>query len=477
MKKNTLFKVIAIMFLVFAVLSWIIPASQASGSEIMNIGLSRVSLHKLIDYPYLTTLYFSQTLVFILLVGGFYGVLGTTGKYRNCLEKIAKSMKGKESLFLIITAAVLAILNSVFSLNILLLIFIPALCGIILLMGYDKITAFLVTFISPLLGVMGSTYGSYITGYANKVFGTEYNTEIIARCALLVIGFVVFIAFTLKHAKKSQIKEAVVEENAFLGEKKQSKKSSWPLYTIFGLLLVLVILGYTDWENVFNVTVFSDFHTTITEWQVGDHTILAYLIDGLKQFGSWEVENYSVLMLISILLINLIYNIKLEDSLKAFVEGIKNAVKPALLVMFGYVLLFIAAFHPYLVTIAKFLTDTCGMGLAKLINVSWIGDIINVIFGGLNTILTSIMNVDYYYTISSTGPYMASLYSESNNVLQVLSPAFYGLTMFVAPTSTMMILGLEFLNIPYLEWLKKSWKLVLELLLVVFLVLLVVLFI
>mgnify|MGYP003595574396 CR=1 FL=1 len=50
MKKNTLFKVIAIMFLVFAVLSWIIPASQASGSEIMNIGLSRVSLHKLIDY-------------------------------------------------------------------------------------------------------------------------------------------------------------------------------------------------------------------------------------------------------------------------------------------------------------------------------------------------------------------------------------------------------------------------------------------
>ena len=141
-------------------------------------------------------------------------------------------MKGKESLFLIITAAVLAILNSVFSLNILLLIFIPALCGIILLMGYDKITAFLVTFISPLLGVMGSTYGSYITGHANKVFGTEYNTEIIARCALLVIGFVVFIAFTLKHAKKSQIKEAVVEENAFLGEKKQSKKSSWPLYTI-----------------------------------------------------------------------------------------------------------------------------------------------------------------------------------------------------------------------------------------------------
>lgn len=182
-------------------------------------------------------------------------------------------------------------------------------------------------------------------------------------------------------------------------------------------------------------------------------------------------------MLISILLINLIYNIKLEDSLKAFVEGIKNAVKPALLVMFGYVLLFIAAFHPYLVTIAKFLMDTCGMGLAKLINVSWIGDIINVIFGGLNTILTSIMNVDYYYTITSTGSYMASLYSESNNVLQVLSPAFYGLTMFVAPTSTMMILGLEFLNIPYLEWLKKSWKLVLELLLVVFLVLLVVLFI
>mgnify|MGYP006957607973 CR=1 FL=1 len=46
MKKNTLFKVIAIMFLVFAVLSWIIPASQASGSEIMDMNCLKCIIYE-----------------------------------------------------------------------------------------------------------------------------------------------------------------------------------------------------------------------------------------------------------------------------------------------------------------------------------------------------------------------------------------------------------------------------------------------
>ena len=43
--------------------------------------------------------------------------------------------------------------------------------------------------------------------------------------------------------------------------------------------------------------------------------------------------------------------------------------------------------------------------------------------------------------------------------------------MFVAPTSIAVILGLSYLNIPYKEWIKKTWKLVLTLFAIVVVVL------
>ena len=144
-KNNTLFKTIVILFIVFSIMSWIIPAGKASGAEITSLGLSRISLYNLIEYPYLCLKFFIEPILYILVVGGFYGVLSKTGKYRNALEKIAKSLKGKETIFLVAVAFILAALNSVFGFNVILFAFIPALCGIILLMGYDKITAFLVT--------------------------------------------------------------------------------------------------------------------------------------------------------------------------------------------------------------------------------------------------------------------------------------------------------------------------------------------
>ena len=88
-KKNTLFKSIAIMFLVLVVLSWIIPTSRVSGTEVISSDLARVSLHQLFEYPWAGPQASAKTVLFILAVGGFYGVLGITGKYRNCLEKIA----------------------------------------------------------------------------------------------------------------------------------------------------------------------------------------------------------------------------------------------------------------------------------------------------------------------------------------------------------------------------------------------------
>lgn len=475
MKKNTMFKILAIMTLVVALLSWIITSTMVQNGQLINIGLSRVSLYQLFYYPLLAVQFFLYPLLFILAVGGFYGILAKTGKYRNKLEKIAKSMKGKEEVFLIITSLVLALLSSVFGFSLLLFTFIPALCGIIILMGYDKITAFLTTFISTLIGIIGSTYGFYITGYINQVTGATFKTELIWKVALFVISYIIYIAFLLRHSRKAKDNkktknedEPKDEEIPFLGEKKQSKKASWPIFVIMGILLLLTVLGCTAWADTYETTFFTDLHEAITEWTIADHAILSYLITDLEAFGKWFLPEITVMIVIASIIISFVYNLKVSEGLKAFGEGVQKVLKPAALVVFAFTITIITAYHPYFVTITDWMmnliSDVSGV----------LGDLLFILFSGINTIVSTVLNIDMIYVVQSS---VQIISTDSTNVLAVITQALYGVTLFVAPTSTMLILGLEYLGIPYKEWLKSSWKLVLSLLVVSLIIVTLIMFI
>ena len=71
--------------------------------------------------------------------------------------------------------------------------------------------------------------------------------------------------------------------------------------------------------------------------------------------------------------------------------------------------------------------------------------------------LASVMHVDILYVANYAVPQMASMASDTG-LVAILGQAMYGVTMFVAPTSAMLVLGLTYLNIPYCEWLKRRQK-------------------
>lgn len=469
-KEHTLFKIILLLLLYITLLSWVIPASTGQSGEIASLGLYRVSFYEFLYYPLLVGQFFIQPLLFIVAVGGLYGVLSETGKYRSTLEKIAKSMKGKEEIFLIVTSLLLGVLSSVFGISLLLFAVIPILCGIIIVMGYDKVTAFLTTFIATFIGIIGSTYGYYVTGYINEIVGTSYTTELIAKIGLFVLSYVIYAAFLLKHAKKTRIKDAKIDDKdiPFLGEKKQSKKASWPIFLILGILLVLTVLGCTIWETTFNVTLFTDLHEKITEWAIQDHAIISYLINGLKSFGNWYLTEITALTVFATFLISRVYNLSLNDTLKSFANGILKVLKPAAIIFLAYTIVIFSAYHPYIVTITDWMMGLAGKASGVF------GDILFIIFGSINTMLSTVLNIDMLYVVQSTVQYIST---DAANTLAIITQSIYGLTLFIAPTSTLMILGLGYLGISYKEWLKASWKLILELLAVILIIIAVVAFI
>ena len=457
MKKNGLLKIIGILALIIMVLSWIIPASYYSGSTVIDLGTMPVGIFDILSYPFLSFQYFIQTVVFILTVGALYGILENTGKYRNILEKLVKRLKGKEQLFIIVITLILTALSSILGLNLMMFIFIPALVSTILLMGYDKITAFLITIIPMFIGMIGSTYSIYINGYINQVTNiTGFSNDLLTKVALLVIGYVIYIMFTLNYAKKvKKSKIEAEEEIPFIGEKKQVKKASWPISVIFAIIFVLVILAPTPWVDVFEVEFFTNLHEAVSNWTIGEYTIGANLLGYIEGFGSWTYLEISMIVFAAAIIIGFVYKQKLSEIIENMLNGLNKMLKPALLVSFSMMIIIMTAYHPFYITVTDY-----------IINLS---ENFNIFLTSFITIIGSVLNVDMIYLAQSSIPLIAGTFpaTEAINSLAIITQSFYGLTMLIAPTSTLLILGLTYLDIPYIEWLKKSWKFLLELFVVI----------
>ena len=113
-KKYGLLKVLAGLLALIVVLTYFLEDRQGA---ISRLALGDVLLNYLQSYYY-----FFDTTLFILVVGGFYGVLNKIPAYKKMLKGIAKRMEGKSKLFVIVSTVVLALVSAFTGLNGLLLV-------------------------------------------------------------------------------------------------------------------------------------------------------------------------------------------------------------------------------------------------------------------------------------------------------------------------------------------------------------------
>ena len=85
MKKHNTVKVVLIVILLFLLLSWILPAAYYSSSYVEQ-GRVQMGLFDLVNYPFTSLSYFGYIALFIILVGGFYGVLNKIPAYHDFVE-------------------------------------------------------------------------------------------------------------------------------------------------------------------------------------------------------------------------------------------------------------------------------------------------------------------------------------------------------------------------------------------------------
>ena len=281
-EKHNVAKVVLIAFVGFMILSWIIPAAYYSG-EYAEQGRTQMGLFDMFNYPLTAVSYFGYITLFLILVGGFYGILHKIPAYRTFLEKIVTTRKGKygfitcsyslvvigtliifaftslnawvflpELLILLVLAVaqfvikteenanklllsylilMIALLVSVCGLNIGIAVFVPFIVALIFMMGYDKITAALVIVGSVSAGLIGSTFANSNLSVLTQALSLKLDYNIFVRLVILAAAIAIVIFNVLVYVKRSMssvkvVKKEVKKAEAVVEVKKTKTTSS-----------------------------------------------------------------------------------------------------------------------------------------------------------------------------------------------------------------------------------------------------------
>lgn len=474
MKKHNTVKVVLVTLLVFMLLSWILPAAYFQSSYIEQ-GRVQMGIFDLFTYPTTALSYFGYIALYILVVGGFYGILNKIPAYRLLLDKIAKTFKKKGKLVVSVMMILLAVITSICGLQLGLILFYPFLVAIILLMGYDKLVAALTIVGSTMLGIAGTTFAYGNTSVVVSTLSLKMTDSIVAKIIILVVGLGLLIFNTVRHiskieasakSKKKTTKKTEKTEESSLAAKlddfvpaaTKSKAKVWPLIVVFSIIFVIMIMAFISWSGAFNINAFDKATTAVTGFEIFGFNLFGKLLGNVNAFGSWTLADLIATIIIFAGLLMIIYKVKLSEGIEAFANGAKKALAPALIVVLIYTCLVVVTYHPFQLVIYKALFSiTKGF---------------NVFTSAIAAILASLFNADPLYAFQSVLPYLASIVTDKTvyAIIAVVYQAMYGVTMLVAPTSVVLMIVLSYLGISYKEWFKNIWKLVLELVIVMLII-------
>ena len=256
------------------------------------------------------------------------------------------------------------------------------------------------------------------------------------------------------------IKGSEERDSYLIPSETENKHSTWALICVFALLFIILVVAFIPWNTVFGLTFMEDALKSVYEFKVFGFELFSKLSGTNNQFpafGSWSVnEMIFVVGLLSVLL-GFIYRVKVDDFIDGALEGMKKALVPAIVSVLVYVALVLNVSNSYQTTIYKFVLEITGD--------------FNVFTTAVVTFLSGLFNYDPYYAFQLVVPYVSGITknAEAYNMIAIITQSMHGFAMLVAPTSLVLMGTLAYLKVSYLDWLKNTWKFLLELL-VVFLV-------
>ena len=219
------YAIIFALMVIFAVLTWIVPSGsyqrqEVNGREVTVAGTYEQSEKTYIDEetgdevdlrqgvfdvlqaPTRGIQEAIEVVAFILIVGGSFQVITKTGAITSGMGRVVRRFKNKDILIIPIAMVLFAFGGTSFGMAEETLPFFAIFMPIMMAMGFDSMTAFMVVFVGARTGYIASTINPFNVLIAQGILGIQGNPQLWLRMIAWVVLTAVAITWVVLYARR-----------------------------------------------------------------------------------------------------------------------------------------------------------------------------------------------------------------------------------------------------------------------------------
>ncbi|MGJ8606036.1 MAG: YfcC family protein [Marivita sp.] len=140
--------------------------------------------------------------LFVLLLGGFLGVVNATGSIDTGIRTAMAGMKGREIWMIPIMMSLFALGGTTYGMAEETLAFYAILIPVMIVAGYDAVTGVAIILIGAGIGTLGSTINPFATVIASDAAGIPFTDGIVLRVIILLGGLTICAAYVMRYASR-----------------------------------------------------------------------------------------------------------------------------------------------------------------------------------------------------------------------------------------------------------------------------------
>ncbi len=439
---DTLVIVFGILILI-TILTWLIPSgafdrtSFANRTDVVVAGSYHVvesspqGFWALLQAPFKGFNEASKTIAFVLIVGGAFSLVMSTGAIDAGLFRLIRLSEKKKRSKLIMLSLLMFLFSAcgfTFGMSEESLVFVLLTIPMAKRMGYDNLVGIAIPFVTSGIGCAAAAYNPFSVGIAMDIAGIPFPSGVLERTIIWLILTFVVITFIIRYAirieknpEKSFLTGIPVKEFQSSSNDENFNLSRKIIIVIFLLTLLVIPFGAKDWD--------------------------------------WGVIEIGAVFLAMGLLSAFIFRMKSDDIVKHFTDGAKGMLTAALVICISRSVLVVARDGQIIDTILYHLSNTIS-GLPKEVSI----ELMFVVQGIINFFIPSGSG-----QAAITMPVMTPLadltgISRGNAVLAFqLAAGYFDL---IIPTSGVTMGVLSLAGIPFQTWFKWIWKLMVVLVII-----------
>ena len=371
-------------------------------------------------------------IMFMLIIGGAFGIVMRTGTIDNGILKLIDKTKGSELLFIPVLFLLFSLGGAVFGMGEEAVAFAIIIAPLMIKLGYDGITTVMVTYVATQVGFGTSWMNPFSVAIAQGIAGVPLMSGMTFRMVMWAGFTLIGIAFTMMYAariKKAPHTSYSFESDAYLRNSTTDDQSSrWGLGDT---LVILTVLAATIW----------------VVWGVVVH---AWFIP--------EIASQFFTMGFIVAIIATLFNLNgmtFNDAASAFKEGAGTMLAPALLVGAAQGVLLLLGGGSDDPSVLNTILNSAG---------STISELPSALAAWWMYVFQSVFN---FFVTSGSGqaaltmPLLAPLSDIAGISRQVAVLAFQlgdGFTNIIVPTSAPLMATLGVCRVDWGNWAKFVWR-------------------